>query len=420
MKNLAIIFIMSLTISQIHAQTQLEKLADENNFFGLREAFEECSHTLSRKDLLYWTTICSAISNDCEKSLEAADKYLKKFGRTATDQKKSDIYKTKGDVLIRLNRYAEAAEAYSTTLNNYAGELSEKEKDDISNSIMLCSALKHIPPQTTEISTDHTIPYNYNLFNHIMVSVSSGGQREEFIFDTGANLSTTTESQATAMGMEIIDTSIEVGTSTDIKMQTKLAVAKTFSVGDMVFENVVFIVVPDNFLSFPEIDLEIKGIVGFPVIYQMREIRIGRSDIKIPHKQHKREINNLCLEGLMPIVYGYAGSDRLTFTMDTGANKSELAHRYYEKNKELIERTCTLATHKRGGGGGIIEGDIYELPEFNLTLGSRDIELPTINIVTQPFEFNEDKDGNLGQDVLMHYPVMVLSFEHMFLDFDDE
>lgn len=404
----------------ISAQERLDKLADECDYFGLREELERSSGELPRQDLLYWTSICSGIFDDCGRSLEAADDYLKEFSGSAPAENIVEIYKNKGDILMRLYRYREAAEVYSLILEKHPEVPDDKEKANIGNNLMLCMSLEHVPPQKTRATGGNSIPYSYNYLNHIMVPVSSGGQKEEFIFDTGANISTIAESQAEAMGMEIIETAIEVGTSTDIKIKMKLAVAASLSVGDMEFENVVFLTAPDELLSFPEIGLEIKGIIGFPVIYAMREIRIGHDRITIPPTPTDRGLRNICLEGLMPVVYAHIGNERHVFTLDTGANKSELSHRYYEKHKEHIDGTYTPLSNRRGGGGGIVDSEIYELPDLTLEIGNRNIGLSKISVSTQPFEFNKDKDGNLGQDVLRHFPVMVLSFEHMFLDFDAE
>lgn len=402
------------------AQNKLDQLADDCDFFGLREELEKCSDELSEHDLSYWTAVCSSFFNDCPTSMEEVDIYLTEFDSQATDERKVEINKLKGDNLMRMCRYADAADTYKMIRDKFPGELNEAAMKEFDNNIMLCELLRNVPPQKIHIDGDHFIPYRYNSFNHILVTVSSGNIDSEFIFDTGANLSTIQESQAAAMGLDIIEAAINVGTSTNIKLETKLAVAKHFSVGGIRFENVVFLVVPDEHLSFPEIGINIAGVVGFPLISQMGEIRIRKENIKVPLIKEDRNLKNLCLEGLMPVVYGHANGERLIFTLDTGANKSELSYRYYERHKAAIEAAGEKSNQKRGGGGGMVEGEVYEIPDFAMRIGNKDITPHGMNVVTQEYEFSTYKDGNLGLDILRHFPVTVISFEHMFVDFDDE
>ena len=44
------------------------------------------------------------------------------------------------------------------------------------------------------------------------------------------------------------------------------------------FKNVVFLVLDDEDISFPQIEYYINGIIGFPVIEAMDEVRISKNN----------------------------------------------------------------------------------------------------------------------------------------------
>src|SRR5207237_3830724 len=106
------------------------------------------------------------------------------------------------------------------------------------------------------------------------VPVEINAQKMDFVFDTGANISTVSASTAQKLGLRIIEADIAVGSSTDIKVKSKLGVAPEIKVGQVTLKNVVFLVLEDKALTFPQINYQINGIVGFPVIEAFREITL--------------------------------------------------------------------------------------------------------------------------------------------------
>jgi predicted aspartyl protease len=72
----------------------------------------------------------------------------------------------------------------------------------------------------------------------------------DFIFDTGANFSTVTETTAKRLNMRIMDTAtIEVGSITSHKVRSKIGVCPEFNLGNIKVENAVFLVFPDEALA---------------------------------------------------------------------------------------------------------------------------------------------------------------------------
>jgi len=268
---------------------------------------------------------------------------------------------------------------------------------------------------------DVTVSAKKNEFNHMTMQVTCNGVSEDFIFDTGANLSTIVESCAGLMGIKPFEDSVQVGTSTGSHVAMKLGVADSLRIGGLLFENVVFLILPDEQLSFPEINYYIRGIIGFPLMYQMKEIRIDRTgSMFVPQIPVKQNLHNLFLDGLTPVVQLISNQDTLLFNMDTGAVSSEFSKKYFDTHQEIIIEKGIKRTTKRGGAGGMIETETHELTEVPFKIGNFQMTLPRIQVETRKYSFNEDFDGNLGQDVLMHFDEMILNFDSMYLTFSNK
>jgi hypothetical protein len=253
----------------------------------------------------------------------------------------------------------------------------------------------------------------------MMTPVTVNGIQEEFIFDTGANLSTITESQAKKMQLKLIDQSVAIASSTQNVVQSKLAVADSLLIGDILFENVVFIVMPDAQLTFPEINYAIKGIIGFPVMDQMGEVHLLKNgNIFIPKEVSNKQEQNMFFEGLTPVVQLHSKKNTLLFTFDTGARTSELSIKYYRAHKIEVKRKGEMQKNQRGGAGGNVEVNEYMLFNFPMTIGVHQFSLEKIPVTMEEYWFNAYFDGNLGQDVFMKFNSLIINFENMYIDFE--
>jgi len=252
-----------------------------------------------------------------------------------------------------------------------------------------------------------------------MTPIQVDSIKEDFIFDTGANLSTVSESQAKKMNLTLFEQSVEIGSSTLNEIQSKLAVADSLYVGEILFENVLFLVMPDEQLTFPEIDYSIKGILGFPVIQQLGEVHLKKDGkLFIPKTVSKKADQNMFLEGLNPVVEVLSENDTLLFTFDTGAAHSELSYKFFNEHKKDIEKKGELQTNERGGAGGIVTVNEYALMNFPFTIGKHKTSLDKIPVTLEEYGFNKYFDGNLGQDIFIKFNSLIINFEYMYIDFN--
>lgn len=398
---------------------QLNRLLETKSFFKLRDAITENEAKLSEDRLLYYNVFIANAFGKHEESSKYIDKLLKNYPSTLNDTMHLKLLDIKADNKIYNYKYKEASDIHNEIITQHYKILDSAELANYKNVQSLFGSLASVKPQIVHLNQDVIISATLNEFNHLMTPVKSNGITEKFIFDTGANLSTISESQAEKMNLKIIDQKINVGSATQNNVTSKLAVAENFYVGDIRFENVVFLVMPDDHLSFPQINYTIKGIIGFPVIHQLGEIHLNKNgEIKVPVNRNKNNLRNMFLNSLTPVVRAVSGKDTLLFTFDTGAKSSELSMKYYKQHESIIKAEGKHQVVQRGGAGGLKTINTYVFENFPIEVGTKNLKLPQIHVSLEAFNFNKYFDGNMGQDILMQFNTLIINFEEMFIDFE--
>lgn len=417
---LGFLMLVGIACSNNNDEVLAQKMAgllENNNYFGLRDVLTIAELQLPKDKYLYYKTLCDNAFFNSEDSNKSADLLLMQYGSTLDDTTIVKLLDVKSSNYIREYQYAEATDLLQTIVEQYASTLDSTDVADYQNSIQLYGSLASVKPQRIHKQCDVLIPSYQNEFAHLIVPVRCGGKADGFIFDTGANISTITYGVATDMGLSFIEANISVGSSTDIRTQAQLAVADSIEVGGILFENVVFLVMPDELLTFPSIGYEIHGIIGLPVISQMEEIRMNSDGtIFTPFEVVDKGIQNMYLDGQNPVVQLLHENDTLLFFLDTGANTSELSVKYYNAHEEDIKSKGTLRNTQRGGAGGMVNVEEYVLSHFSYTIGTNSSELPEISVQTN--SRNLDYDGTIGQDIFGQFDKLILNFKFMYLDFE--
>jgi predicted aspartyl protease len=405
--------------SNLMLDNKLNDLLESKDFFALKEEYARNQSKLSEARKLYYEVYLSQVFGQNEKSNQSIailfEKYPDKFNELETLK----LLEAQANNFLHYYEYQQAASVYGAILTNFSQLLDSASIESYQNVKSLFGSLADVPPQKMHKSKEVLLPSYRNAFNHMMTPVVVNGIQEEFIFDTGANLSTITESQAVKMQLKLIDQSVAIGSSTQNVVQSKLAVADSLLIGDILFENVVFIVMPDAQLTFPEINYVIKGIIGFPVMDQMGEVHLLKNgNIFIPKEVANKQEQNMFFEGLTPVVKLHSKKNTLLFTFDTGARTSELSIKYYKAHKIEVKRKGEMQKNQRGGAGGNVEVNEYMLFNFPMTIGKHQFSLEKIPVTMEEYWFNAYFDGNLGQDVFMKFNSLIINFENMYIDFE--
>ena len=243
MKNLVsfLVFAISLAActpkSNPAAEQQLLQMLEKKDLFRLEAQLEGKKSELSKGIVLYLEAFLQNAFDQTELSLQTINAIIPKHVKSLNDTLMCDIYGLKYDNLHKQYRYREAAEALKHAMEKYGHTADSVDFAGMQGAYSIVESLKNFPLQKMHNTTDVTIPIWRNPFDHVMLTVTSGGQSEDFVFDTGAMLSVVSESCAQKMSIRGFEASLGVGNSVGSEAQSKVGVADNLQVGGLLLEN---------------------------------------------------------------------------------------------------------------------------------------------------------------------------------------
>lgn len=389
-------------------------LIEQKNFFKAKGIYDLKKTELSAIDQKVVTAFLDNAFNRLEESNKNITQIIK------TENKLSDslileLYKVKEDNSVKLFDYKAAKNTLQYIFKNYNKLLSEKDKDDMENDLKIWTALEPEAKQHVSIKEMNRLSMTKDKAGLNNLKVSAGKDTVNFIFDTGANLSTVSATVAKKLNMKIIPVNIDVGTITGEDVLAQLAVCPLLKLGNIEIHNAIFLVMENKELHFAEIDYQINGILGFPVIEALHEIQITQDGYFIvPIEETKiKHSSNMAMDGLTPLIY----IDGKHFSFDTGANNSILYHSYYVDNQVRIDSSYKPTKVGFAGAGSKREFDGYIISQdFNIL--DKNITLKDIRLLKEKVKSSETVYGNIGLDLIRSFNKMTLNFNHMFIKFD--
>jgi predicted aspartyl protease len=398
---------------------KLDSLLMHRHFFELkRELQSETYANLPSWRKLYYQAFLDNFFHDLTSSNSAIDVLLEKHKTQLSDNQAGNLLMKKIDNHVKLYQYRDAHITTQLLLRKYKHALTEEERDDARNSDLIWKGLQNVPPQTTTISKETQIAYRRDLAGLINIPVSFADSTFYFVFDTGANLSVITESYARKSKLRLLNVKFKVRAITGLQVNANLGIADEFKLGDISIKNAVFMIFPDSALSFAKGVYTIKGIIGFPIIEQLQEIRINKNALTIPQTAVDRNIRNFGVDELLPVITVAFNKDTLPFTFDTGAQFTFLNEPFYRDYKKLIDTAAKSFDMQIGGAGGITKTKAFRLPQIEINVAGQPALLKDVSIKTTS---TTPKDklyyGNFGQDIMNQFKEMVINFKYMYVDF---
>ncbi len=342
---------------------------------------------------------------------------LKENSNDIHDSIKAELYSAKVINHINLFEYKEASKSSKILKEKYYQYLDSTERIELSDEEGLWKAVETMLPQTVSKKGDVKIQIKKDIAGLWNIPVNIAKQDFDFIFDTGANFSVIVESLALKLGMKLIDANLKVGTASDIKVDSKVAVCDELLVDKIVYRNVVFLVLPDASLDFGI--YKIKGILGNPVIKAFEEFRINKdNELYIPEIPSKSTQGNLSFYGFTPVILMYKDNDSVNFTFDTGAGQTMFYKPYLEKYSKEIIGNYEMVDINVGGAGGTKTVKGYRIKDIKLRTGQSETTLSKVSLLSENLK---EKDnyffGNLGQDYISQFNEMTINFKDMFIQF---
>jgi len=413
------ILIMSLLAANVVSQTgfnDLLVLHENKDFFRFTRSAD--GQGLSDWQSKYIKSLVLNLQNRNAASNDVISELITANSHDMHDSLKMLLYETRLKNSVNMFNYKDAAYCSEVILQNYSSLVDTAELADIKNSLVIWKAAENLGLQTIQFTGDSKINTSKDLAGLTNIPIKCNGHTEDFVFDTGANFSVVSASYAKKLKMIMIGGGFEVGSVTGKKISSRLAYAEMIEIGGMKISNVLFLVMPDESLSFAGGLYEIKGIIGFPVIKEMKELHIRKNEIFIPAARSVSELGNLLIDGFIPVIEVVNNNDSLAFTFDTGAKTTLLYSSYYNLNKSVIDKKYKPEEIEFAGAGGTIKLKGFVLNDLIFRIGTSRLRIDEIKLVAERIK-DHDKSfyGNLGQDYMGEFSEMVLNFEQLYVDF---
>lgn len=420
LRKILILLLFFFTGSGVFASDfdYLYKFYYNKDYFRLRNNYEKILLREKWQNDFYKGIVYSVFSKHTESNSVFSD-LLNHYGDVLPDSIKAEIYKHKAINHENLFEYNEAFLTLKTTQEKYFDYLNNDEKKEIVDDIALYEAIKNEPPQTVTGKAGTKIQLKKDMAELWNVPVSVNDENMNFVFDTGANISVLVESYAKKLGIKVIDSKIMVGTSTDIKVKSKAGICKELKIGNMIYKNVVFLIMPDEALTFAGGIYKIYGVIGNPVIKAFEEFSIDKKNVMtISGSPETNKYSNLSFDGFTPVIQLISNNDSIPFTFDSGANKTMLYKPYFDLYKSGIENQYKITDISIGGAGGVKTFKGYKLDLVKLKTNDLSAEIEDVELLIEIVKNNNNYFyGNLGQDYLRKFNEIKFNYKAMFIEF---
>jgi predicted aspartyl protease len=416
---LLVCFFTSIALHATENPKRLDSLLIHRHFFELKRELQSDTYSdLPTYRKIYYQAFLHNFFHDLTTSNQEIALLLEKYKKQFSHNEIGNLLMKKVDNHVKLYEYREAHLTTQLLLRKYRKVLTADEQNDARNSDIIWKGLQHVAPQTTTIARETQIPYRRDLAGLINVPVRFADSTFDFVFDTGANISVITESYARKSNLRMLNVRFKVKAITGLEVDADLGIANELRMGDIIIRNAVFMVFPDSTLSFARGLYTIKGIIGFPVIEQLQEIRINKKSLIVPQTTVDRNIRNFGVDELLPVISVVYNTDTLAFTFDTGAQFTFLNEPFYRNYRPLIDTAAKAFDMQIGGAGGITKTKAYRLPQIAITVAGQPALLKDVAVKTTSTDVKDKLYyGNLGQDVMNQFKEMVINFRYMYVDF---
>jgi predicted aspartyl protease len=288
---------------------------------------------------------------------------------------------------------------------------------DAQGSRPLIETLSHFPDQQTRGATTASAQLEDG-----RLPVIINGQKASYFFDSGANLSVMSESEAVRLGMKIQEVNSNTTDISGNKVSFRLALARSFALGDLELNNVAFLVSGNEQQPFVDMQPGQRGLIGLPVLLAFGSVTWSANGLFKADRSAtsvKLPAANLCLDDLDLITQASFDHRALPFVLDTGAATTALWPKFADVARKIIRKSGTSEHHTVEGMGGKQDFEVTSIPKIVLELGGKSMVLQSAHILkVQQRDAAKWYYGNLGIDLLKQARSVTINFKTMMLELD--
>jgi len=339
-------------------------------------------------------------------SLGGLQNWIQNYPGAPTDMKVF-AYERLGYRYMLYNHYAKAAEAFQSAFDLRQDELGS----DLHSSLVFAKIAAGVPPvrMSDTGAQGARLPIQTDFARQKRIPVSMSGHISPMIVDTGAEVSVVAQSVAEKSGLQFLKGDVTVGTVTD-DVVGQLAVASSMNVGGIIFENVLFLVLPDEMLTFAGGQYFVDGIVGLPVFAKAGQIqwKDNTSQFLLGDTVDLDRGSSAPMfwhDAGMGLEVTYQGSPYPVF-FDSGASRSSGTLLFKGILGEKEANDLVTVEGVRTGVGGAKKTTSYKLPEVPFGFVNHVVTLKNVTVAAEKLDEAGGDIAVIGSDV----PVAVQSF----------
>jgi predicted aspartyl protease len=255
--------------------------------------------------------------------------------------------------------------------------------------------------------------------NDFAAPVLINGRRATYLLDTGAWISVMTIAEAKRFGLTIREGSGVIGEASGKGVTVRTAVAKTLSVGSMIFHDVSFAILPDvePWKSMPAGH---GGIIGVPVLLQLgciRWMKGGTWEIGCRDDRSGSDTTNMVFFGNHLLLAPTVANRQSFMTLDTGAETTDLNANFAREFAREIQDVGTKSATRVEGVGGSAVIDSITVPKLDFLIDGNSATLRAAQVTMQENSALGGRCciGNIGLDLLLQTGAVTIDFSRMIL-----
>lgn len=242
------------------------------------------------------------------------------------------------------------------------------------------------------------------------IRVQINGKEIDLLIDTGAMLTSISESVAKECGILNSDDSVEVTNSFEGTVTTKISLIDKISIGGNEFTNKFCIIVPDSAFDFSQLEKDaprINGTVGWEIIKRLKwTIDYKNRWVQVEAPKTESVHHNMCCD-FFPMVKIGLFEKELIMGLDTGAGVTHLGKCMKDSFGKLEK-----ISKQSGGAGQIVEETGMNLPQAMVSIDQSNVELKNVWIYDDR-EYSMSSTftlpGVLGSDIAKN-KTMIIDF----------
>jgi predicted aspartyl protease len=320
---------------------------------------------------------------------------------------------TLADDYARSFRYGDAADTYRL-LSRLPGYQPNTSNCRAELEASRWELLRNAAPQTSSVSA----PFNLQATRTplgLEVPVSVANVSDEWLVDTGANISAITRSVAERLGLELSTAASTAQGSSGLSVPVHTAVIPELQLGLATVRNVAVLVFEDKDLDFSQVPYQMHGSIGLPVLQSLGAITIhsnGMIGVQEPLNSAPAVASNLYMERLTLLLeVSLAGQPEL-LTLDTGASDTFLSSHYYQQHLAQFATVEQTDVEVEGAGGSLNIPAIM-LSDVKMNVGGACASFTRLPMFTQSTGLDDELSGNMGQSTIRHFSSYTLDFRTM-------